>query len=214
MQDWRGSGLSILEQPFTSSAFKQLMAETEATCAPLLEIPSNYRVLFMGGASAQLGLLPLNLLRPGQARTTWAATGSPSGYRGPPSRTSNVIASGADRTSPPCPHRHWRLIHSLAAMSPATKPPMDCNCRVSRAPGAPGCGHDVGFPHSPRSGRALPGDLRQRREPGCSRAVRVIVRDVFCKHASWPPSRIQLYGPTEQQSRSIHHRPSPCMSLH
>ena len=64
MQDWRGSGLSILEHPFTSSAFKQLMAETDADLRALLEIPSNYRVLFMqGGASAQFGLLPLNLLR-------------------------------------------------------------------------------------------------------------------------------------------------------
>lgn len=113
MQDWRGSGLSILEHPFTSSAFKQLMAETDADLRALLEIPSNYRVLFMqGGASAQFGLLPLNLLRPGQGADYlesghWARKAIAEGRRHAPV---NVIASGADQdfTALPSP-AHWRL---------------------------------------------------------------------------------------------------------
>lgn len=68
MPDWRGSGSSILEQPFTSAAFKELMEEVEADLRTLLSIPRSYRVLFLqGGASAQFGLLPLNLLHPGQS---------------------------------------------------------------------------------------------------------------------------------------------------
>ena len=68
MPDWRGSGSSILEQPFTSAAFKGLMEEVEADLRTLLSIPRSYRVLFLqGGASAQFGLLPLNLLHPRQS---------------------------------------------------------------------------------------------------------------------------------------------------
>lgn len=67
LPNWHGSGFSVLEQPFTSDAFKQLMADTEQNLRALLSVPSNYRVLFLqGGASAQFGLVPLNLLRPGQ----------------------------------------------------------------------------------------------------------------------------------------------------
>ena len=39
MPDWRGSGSSILEQPFTSAAFKGLMEEVEADLRTLLSIP-------------------------------------------------------------------------------------------------------------------------------------------------------------------------------
>lgn len=54
MPDWRGSGSSILEQPFTSAAFKGLMEEVEADLRTLLSIPRSYRVLFLqGGASVQ-----------------------------------------------------------------------------------------------------------------------------------------------------------------
>ncbi len=68
LPDWNRSGFSLLEQPFTSAAFKQLMAETEQNLRKLLSVPHNYRVLFFqGGASAQFGLVPLNLLQPGQS---------------------------------------------------------------------------------------------------------------------------------------------------
>ncbi len=113
MLDWRGSGFSILEQPFTGAAFRQLMAETEADLRALLAIPSNYRVLFMqGGASAQFGLLPLNLLRPGQGADYlesghWARKAIAEGRRHAPV---NIIASAADQnfTALSSPE-HWQL---------------------------------------------------------------------------------------------------------
>ncbi|WP_312955434.1 3-phosphoserine/phosphohydroxythreonine transaminase [Pseudomonas songnenensis] len=100
LPNWRNSGASVLEQPFTSSAFKQLMAETEADLRALLAIPDTYRLLFMqGGASAQFGLLPLNLLHPGQGADYlesghWARKAIAEARRHSPV---NVIASGADR---------------------------------------------------------------------------------------------------------------------
>jgi len=63
MLDWQGRGLSILEMPFTGDDFKSIAAEAEADLRDLLTIPDNYRVLFMhGGATAQLSLVPMNLL--------------------------------------------------------------------------------------------------------------------------------------------------------
>jgi phosphoserine aminotransferase len=65
VMDWRGSGLSALELPFTGSAFAGILAEAEHDLRALLELSSDYKVLFLqGGASAQFALLPMNLLGP------------------------------------------------------------------------------------------------------------------------------------------------------
>ncbi|MDX2351034.1 3-phosphoserine/phosphohydroxythreonine transaminase [Stutzerimonas xanthomarina] len=98
LPDWNHSGFSLLEQPFTSPAFKQLMAETEQNLRKLLSAPHNYRVLFVqGGASAQFGLVPLNLLRTGQSADYlesghWARKAIMEARRHAPI---NVIASGS-----------------------------------------------------------------------------------------------------------------------
>ena len=61
--DWRGSGFSALELPFTGQAFGEILAAAEDDLRSLLDLPKSYRVLFLqGGASAQFALLPMNLL--------------------------------------------------------------------------------------------------------------------------------------------------------
>ena len=61
--DWDGSGLSMLETPFTGDAFKIVLNHARDSLRLLLNIPDNYHILFMhGGASAQFSLVPLNLL--------------------------------------------------------------------------------------------------------------------------------------------------------
>lgn len=61
--DWRGSGFSALELPFTGQAFGEILAAAEDDLRALLDLPAPYRVLFLqGGASAQFALLPMNLL--------------------------------------------------------------------------------------------------------------------------------------------------------
>lgn len=113
LPDWQGSGQSILEQPFTSDAFKTLMAQTEADLRQLLAIPANYRVLFLqGGASAHFALLPMNLLAPGQSADYlesghWSHKAIAEARRHAPV---NVIASSADSGFQTIPSRHqWRL---------------------------------------------------------------------------------------------------------
>ncbi|MCW9035078.1 MAG: 3-phosphoserine/phosphohydroxythreonine transaminase [Rhodospirillales bacterium] len=62
--DWRGTGLSVMEMPFTSAPFKQIMEEAVSSLRDLLNIPWNYHVLLMqGGAYGQFSIVPMNLLR-------------------------------------------------------------------------------------------------------------------------------------------------------
>jgi phosphoserine aminotransferase len=67
--DWRGSGLSILETPFTGPAYAELQAEAEADLRALLGLGDDWRVLFLqGGASAHFALTAMNLTAPGDGR--------------------------------------------------------------------------------------------------------------------------------------------------
>jgi len=60
--DWHHDGMSVMEISHRSKAFMRVAEEAEADLRELLRVPSNYKVLFMqGGASAQFGIIPLNL---------------------------------------------------------------------------------------------------------------------------------------------------------
>ncbi len=64
MLDWNGTGMSVLEMPFTGREFKAIAAAARDGLRDLLAIPPHYKVLFVqGGASAQFSLVPMNLLR-------------------------------------------------------------------------------------------------------------------------------------------------------
>ncbi|MFN6997744.1 MAG: 3-phosphoserine/phosphohydroxythreonine transaminase [Aquincola tertiaricarbonis] len=64
MLDWHGSGMSVMEMSHRGKEFMGILAETKALLVELLNIPSNYKVLFMqGGALGQNAILPMNLLR-------------------------------------------------------------------------------------------------------------------------------------------------------
>jgi phosphoserine aminotransferase len=63
--DWHG-GMSVMEVSHRSRAFLDVAERAESDLRQLLEIPPNYRVLFMqGGATAQFSAVPLNLAAPG-----------------------------------------------------------------------------------------------------------------------------------------------------
>lgn len=66
MLDWHGSGLSVMEMSHRSAEMMGIAAEAEIDLRALLNIPENYRVLFLqGGASMQFSAIPLNLLPTG-----------------------------------------------------------------------------------------------------------------------------------------------------
>lgn len=67
LADWHGKGLSIMEMSHRSPEFISVIDKAEADLRSLLDIPANYKVLFLqGGASLQFSAIPLNLLGAGQ----------------------------------------------------------------------------------------------------------------------------------------------------
>ncbi|MGH8751016.1 MAG: 3-phosphoserine/phosphohydroxythreonine transaminase [Burkholderiales bacterium] len=64
LRDWHGSGISVMEMSHRGKEFMSIAAQAEKDLRELLQIPSNYKVLFLqGGASLQFSMAPLNLLR-------------------------------------------------------------------------------------------------------------------------------------------------------
>lgn len=61
--NWHGLGTSVMEISHRSKEFIQVAEESEKDIRDLLNIPSNYKVLFChGGARAQFAAVPMNLL--------------------------------------------------------------------------------------------------------------------------------------------------------
>ena len=76
MMDWQGSGMSVMEMSHRSKEFVSIAEKAEADLRELLEIPDNYKVLFLqGGASSQFAMVPMNLLR-GKESADYINTGS------------------------------------------------------------------------------------------------------------------------------------------
>ncbi|MFC4770473.1 3-phosphoserine/phosphohydroxythreonine transaminase [Enterococcus hermanniensis] len=60
--NYRGSGMSVMELSHRSSLFDEIICSAESLLRELMEIPDNYKVLFLqGGASLQFSMVPLNL---------------------------------------------------------------------------------------------------------------------------------------------------------
>ncbi len=75
LENWKGSGQSVMEIPFTGDEFAQIHEEAVATLRLLLDIPSDYHILLLqGGAYGQFSILPMNLLR-GRQKADYAVTG-------------------------------------------------------------------------------------------------------------------------------------------
>ena len=61
--DQGGSGQSVMEMSHRSKEFDVIIKEAEALLRELMEIPDNYKVMFLqGGASTQFAMIPLNFL--------------------------------------------------------------------------------------------------------------------------------------------------------
>ena len=64
MIDYRGSGMSVMEMSHRSKTYQAIIDEAEADLRDLLNIPDNYKVLFLqGGASQQFAMIPMNLMK-------------------------------------------------------------------------------------------------------------------------------------------------------
>ena len=64
MMDYRGCGMSVMEMSHRSKMFDNIIQEAEADLRDLLNIPADYKVLFLqGGASLQFAQIPMNLMK-------------------------------------------------------------------------------------------------------------------------------------------------------
>lgn len=71
-----GSGQSVMEMSHRSSEFEKIIGEAEQNLRDLMNIPGNYRILFLqGGATLQFAMIPLNLLT-GLGKADYVITGT------------------------------------------------------------------------------------------------------------------------------------------
>ena len=68
MMDYQGSGMSVMEMSHRSPEFQKIIDDAEKDLRDLMNIPDNYKVLFLqGGASQQFAMIPMNLMKNGVA---------------------------------------------------------------------------------------------------------------------------------------------------
>ena len=100
MLDYKGTGMSVMEMSHRSKAYEQIIKEAEQDLRDLMNIPDNYKVLFLqGGASQQFAMIPMNLMKNKVAdyiiTGQWAKKAyQEAGIYG----KANAIASSADKT--------------------------------------------------------------------------------------------------------------------
>ena len=64
MLDYKGSGMSVMEMSHRSKVYDNIIKEAEQDLRDLMNIPDNYKVLFLqGGASQQFAMIPMNLMK-------------------------------------------------------------------------------------------------------------------------------------------------------
>ena len=100
MLDYRGTGMSVMEMSHRSKAYQQIIDEAEADLRQLMNIPDNYKVLFLqGGASQQFAAIPMNLMKNGVADYIITGQWAKKAYQEAKLYgTANAIASSADKT--------------------------------------------------------------------------------------------------------------------
>ncbi len=100
MFDYKGTGMSVMEMSHRSKAYQQIIDEAEADLRDLMNIPENYKVLFLqGGASQQFAMIPMNLMKNGVADYIITGQWAKKAYEEAKMYgKANAVASSADKT--------------------------------------------------------------------------------------------------------------------
>ncbi len=100
MMDYRGTGMSVMEMSHRSKAYQAIIDEAEADLRDLMQIPDNYKVLFLqGGASQQFAMIPMNLMKNGVADYIVTGQWAKKAYEEAKKYgKANAVASSADKT--------------------------------------------------------------------------------------------------------------------
>ncbi len=101
MFDYKGSGQSVMEMSHRSKVYDSIIKEAESLLREIMNIPDNYKVLFLqGGAWSQFSMIPMNLMtKSGKADYVvtgqWANKAQQEASR---YGEVNVVASSKDKT--------------------------------------------------------------------------------------------------------------------
>ena len=100
MMDYRGTGMSVMEMSHRSKTYDTIIKEAEADIRELMNIPDNYKVLFLqGGASQQFAMIPMNLMKNKKAAYIVTGQWSKKAYQEAKIYGDAVeVASSADKT--------------------------------------------------------------------------------------------------------------------
>ncbi len=100
MLDYKGTGMSVMEMSHRSKAYESIIQEAEKDLRELMNIPDNYKVLFLqGGASLQFAMIPMNLMKNKVADYIITGQWAKKAYQEAKIYgQANAIASSADKT--------------------------------------------------------------------------------------------------------------------
>lgn len=100
MLDYNGTGMSVMEMSHRSKAYEEIIETAEQDLRDLLNIPDNYKVLFLqGGASQQFAAVPMNLMKNKVADYIITGQWAKKAYEEAKIYgQANAIASSADKT--------------------------------------------------------------------------------------------------------------------
>ncbi len=100
MLDYNGTGMSVMEMSHRSKAYEEIIKTAEQDLRDLMNIPDNYKVLFLqGGASQQFAMIPMNLMKNKVADYIITGQWAKKAYQEAQIYgKANAIASSADKT--------------------------------------------------------------------------------------------------------------------
>ena len=100
MLDYKGCGMSVMEMSHRSKVFDDIIKEAEQDLRDLMNIPDNYKVLFLqGGAAQQCSAIPMNLMKNGVADYIVTGQWAKKAYQEAQKYGEAVaVASSADKT--------------------------------------------------------------------------------------------------------------------
>lgn len=101
MLDYEGSGQSVMEMSHRSKVYDSIIKEAERLLREIMNIPDNYKVLFLqGGASSQFAMVPMNLMtKSGKADYVITGQWAKKAYKEAARYgKANVVASSEDKT--------------------------------------------------------------------------------------------------------------------
>ncbi|MBR0089195.1 MAG: 3-phosphoserine/phosphohydroxythreonine transaminase, partial [Clostridia bacterium] len=101
MVEYGTSGMSVMEMSHRSKDYQAIIDEAEALVRELMNVPDNYKVLFLqGGGSTQFAMIPLNLAKKNK-KADYVITGQwakKAAEQAEKYITVNRVASSADKT--------------------------------------------------------------------------------------------------------------------